>query len=73
MGSGRYLPLSLKTFRPSGTTGKAPAGKVKSVGLLGYKGTLSFSQDETGLSVWMPGDKVGEYAFVLKITGLKLK
>ncbi len=52
---------------------RGPAGKINSVSLLGYKGNLKFSQDETGLMISMPVDKVGEYAFVLKITGLKLK
>ncbi len=54
-------------------TGKTFRGKVKSVSLLGHKGTLKFSQDATGLRVTMPSAKAGEYAFVLKITGLETK
>jgi alpha-L-fucosidase len=47
-------------------------GKVKAVELLGQKGKLSFSQDETGLKVKLPADKPTEFQYVLKISGLKL-
>jgi alpha-L-fucosidase len=53
--------------------GKAPAGKLKSVRLLGYSGTLKFTQDEEGLKIKLPAGKTGDYPFALKITGLKLK
>ena len=53
--------------------GKAPAGKVESVTLLGHGGALEFTQDEAGLKVKLPARKPGEYAFALKVTGLKLK
>ena len=54
-------------------TGKAPQGKVDSVELLGHAGKLEFSQDAAGLKVKFPADKPCDYAYVLKITGLKLK
>jgi hypothetical protein len=41
--------------------------------LLGNPGTLDFTQDENGLNIKMPAQQVGQYAFAMKITGLKLK
>jgi alpha-L-fucosidase len=52
--------------------GKMPEGKIKSVTLLGHEGNLKFTQDADGLKVTLPADKPGDYAFVLKITGLKM-
>jgi alpha-L-fucosidase len=54
-------------------TGRAPAGKISKVELLGHSGTLEFSQDGEGLKVKMPPDKPCDFAFAVKITGLKLK
>jgi alpha-L-fucosidase len=54
-------------------TGKAPAGKIQSVRLLGSKATLSFSQDEGGLKIKVPVQKVGNYVYVFRIEGLKLR
>jgi hypothetical protein len=34
---------------------------------------LEFSQDETGLKVKLPIEKPCDFAYTLKITGLKLK
>ncbi len=53
--------------------GKAPAGKIRSVHLLGSKAALSFSQDEAGLKIKLPGERVGNNAYVFKIDGLKLR
>lgn len=53
--------------------GMAPAGKVATVELLGHPGTLQFTQDNVGLHVKFPAEKPCDYAYVLKITGLKLK
>ncbi|MEO6548986.1 MAG: alpha-L-fucosidase [Ferruginibacter sp.] len=47
-------------------------GKVKNVCLLGYKGALTFTQDEQGLKVNFPVEKFGEYGWVLKLEGLEL-
>ncbi len=53
-------------------SGKGPEGKIESVSLLGSDAKLEFTQDADGLKVKMPGEQVGKYAFVLKITGLKM-
>ncbi|MGH9820160.1 MAG: alpha-L-fucosidase, partial [Pyrinomonadaceae bacterium] len=47
-------------------------GMVKKVELLGYKGKLRFTQNETGLRVQLPNKKPSEFPYVLKISGLKL-
>lgn len=47
-------------------------GKVARVELLGGKGDLEFSEEAAGLRVVMPSAQPCKYAFVLKITGLKL-
>ena len=49
------------------------AGKIKKVELLGHKGRLEFSQDETGLKIKLPANQPCNYAWSFKITGLKLK
>ncbi|HVS54076.1 MAG TPA: alpha-L-fucosidase [Opitutaceae bacterium] len=54
-------------------TGQAPAGKIEKVELLGHAGALAFTQDAAGLHVKFPTEKPCDYAFALKITGLKLK
>jgi len=51
--------------------GKAP-GRVARVELLGHNAPLSFTQSVSGLVVTMPGSKVGDHAFALKISGLRL-
>jgi alpha-L-fucosidase len=56
-------------------TGKAPAGKIEKVEMLGVTRPLQFTQDEKGLTVKMPTPPIKpcDFAYVLKITGLKLK
>ena len=49
--------------------GKPGVGKIRSVELLGHKGRVSFTQDETALKVKMPPKKPSEYAVTLKIAG----
>jgi alpha-L-fucosidase len=51
---------------------KAPPGKIEKVELLGHAGALAFTQDATGLHVKFPAEKPCDYAYALKITGLKL-
>jgi alpha-L-fucosidase len=46
-------------------------GKVENVNLLGG-GKLEFTQDENGLKVRLPAAAPCKYAYVLKITGLKM-
>jgi alpha-L-fucosidase len=53
--------------------GKVPGGKVERVELLGSPEALGFTQDGKGLTIKMPAQRVGEYAFAFKISGLKLK
>jgi len=54
-------------------TTKGVAGKVEKVELLGHTGDLQFTQDADGLKVKFPAEKPCDFAYVLKITGLKLK
>jgi alpha-L-fucosidase len=53
-------------------TTNSPAGKIKSVTMLGSNGKLQFTQDDTGLTVKLPAAAPCKYAYVLKITGLKM-
>ncbi len=50
-----------------------PAGKIEKVELLGHAGSLPFTQDAEGLKVKFPAEKPCDFAYALKITGLKLK
>jgi alpha-L-fucosidase len=45
----------------------ASAGKIGNVELLGFKGKLQWSQDESGLKVAMPAEKPCDHAIALKI------
>lgn len=42
-------------------------GKIKSVELLGHKGNLPFTQDESGLKTQLPGEEINALPFVLKV------
>lgn len=48
------------------------AGKVNAVTMLGFGKQLSFTQSSAGLTVKLPDNAPCEYAYTLKITGLKL-
>jgi len=50
-----------------------PAGKIVKVELLGHSGNLEFTQDAEGLKVKMPTEKPCDFAYTLKISGLKIK
>jgi len=54
-------------------SGKPVQGKIRKVELLGHPGALKFTQDAVGLHVKFPTEKPCDYAYVLKINGLKLK
>jgi len=54
-------------------TGQPVQGKVARVELLGHAGDLQFTQDADGLKVTFPAEKPCDFAYVMKITGLKLK
>lgn len=53
-------------------TGVVPAGKITSVTMLGSKGELTFTQDNTGLKVNLPATAPCDISYTLKITGLKM-
>ncbi len=53
-------------------SGKGLEGKIESVTLLGHDGKLQFTQDEQGLKVKLPSERPCDYAFALKISGLKM-
>lgn len=48
-------------------------GEVNSVTLLGHRGHLEFTQDDTGLKIKPPAEKPCDYAYSFKISGLELK
>ena len=48
------------------------AGKIAAVTMLGNEGELKFTQDAAGLKVKLPATAPCKYAYVLKITGLKM-
>jgi alpha-L-fucosidase len=54
-------------------SGQSLKGKIGKVELLGHKGELRFTRDARGLTVFMPAEQPCEYAFALKVSGLKLK
>ena len=48
-------------------------GNVEKVELLGHNGPLEFEQDTDGLKVAFPSEKPCDFAYALKINGLKLE
>jgi alpha-L-fucosidase len=52
--------------------GAVSDGKIAKVELLGHEGKLKFTQDATGLRVTMPAEKPCDFAYTLKVTGLRL-
>ena len=57
---------------PSLSLSKAPEGKIVSVTMLGAKEALHFTQDADALRVTLPTAAPCDYAYTLKITGLKM-
>lgn len=53
-------------------SGEKIEGKISAVTLLGNAGELKFTQDAAGLKVKLPATAPCKYAYVLKITGLKM-
>jgi alpha-L-fucosidase len=49
--------------------GKLGVGKIRGVELLGHKGKVKFTQDETALKVELPSEKPCDHAITLKIAG----
>ena len=54
-------------------SGQNLQGDIGRVELLGHQGELKFTRDAQGLTVATPAEQPCQYAFALKITGLKLK
>lgn len=52
--------------------GAPVAGEVQAVQLLGAPGACNFTRDDAGLKVALPATAPCQYAYVLKITGLKM-
>lgn len=57
---------------PEPAGGFGAAGKVETIELLGHSGLLSFTEDAAGLHVIFPQEKPCDYAYALRITGLRL-
>ncbi len=51
----------------------APAGKIRSVSLLGHDGPIQWKQTEDGLVVQLPDKQVSKYTCALKILGDNLR
>ena len=49
--------------------GKTGTGKIHNVDLLGHKGKIKFTQDQTALRVELPPEKPCDYAITLKVAG----
>jgi len=47
--------------------GKLEVGKIRNVELLGHKGKLKWTQDESGLRVELPEEKPSDHAVTLKV------
>ncbi len=60
------------SIAPLATTSPLATGQISRVELLGFRGKLQWSQDETGLKVQLPAEQPGRFAFALKINGLRL-
>lgn len=65
------LPSEQAVIKSLATNSGLFDGKVTGVSLLGHKGKLKWTQDETGLKVQMPAKKPCEHACTLKITTQK--
>jgi len=55
------------------TNGKYVEGRIRNVELLGFRGPLRWSQNETGLVVQLPHEAPGNYASVFRISGVITK
>jgi alpha-L-fucosidase len=54
-------------------SGNPVQGKIESIEMLGHAGSLKFTQDAEGLKVELPSGRPCDYAYVLKINGLRLQ
>jgi len=60
------------TIRSLGTGSPHAAGEVTGASLLGHNGKLEWSRNVNGLTVRMPAQKPCDYAYAVKIEGLRL-
>jgi alpha-L-fucosidase len=65
-------PQKQTMIAPLGTTAKYAEGRIANVELLGFRGKVEWTQDEAGLKVQLPAGKPSDYAYVLKVNGLRL-
>ena len=61
-------PEKQALIKPLATTSSVAQVKVQHVELLGFKGKLKWAQDDKGLTVAMPEQKLSDHAITLKIT-----
>lgn len=54
-------------------SGQDIGGTIGRIELLGHSGNLQFTRDAEGLKVQFPAERPCDFAYALKITGLKLK
>jgi alpha-L-fucosidase len=66
-------PQQKALITPLAFPGKLGVGKVAKVDLLGYGGTLQWSQDASGLKVLLPPEKPCDHAIVFRIAGINAK
>jgi alpha-L-fucosidase len=64
-------PANNELVIPALGEGKGLEGKIEKIELLGHNGALEFTQDDAGLKVKFPAEKPCDYAYSLKISGLK--
>ena len=64
-------PEKQVTIVPLATHKPYLAGKIQTLELLGHRGKLDWKHDERGLTVQLPEQRPGEFAYVLKIEGLE--
>jgi alpha-L-fucosidase len=59
--------LTIKSLASSSSSAR---GRVTDVHLLGHNGSLEWKQDEKGVTIQLPAQKPGEYAYAFKIAGV---
>ena len=62
-------PEKQAVIAPLATTSKQGVGKIRNVKLLGFKGPVKWTQDETGLKVDLPPEKPCDHAIAFEIQG----
>ena len=65
-------PEKQAVIAPLALGGKYDVGKISNVKLLGFKGKVEWTQDETSLKVQLPAEKPSDHAVAFKISGTNL-